>query len=209
MINTFFIVEDHYLMSHGITSWLTNNSHWTCVGSAVEPEEAISKLEFLSKDCNKRPSVVLTDINLGNDSEDYSGISLIKNICSGFPGISCICYSMYKSPGIIKRAMEAGAKGYISKSAGERELIECMNQVQNGETYIERNLLPSIEMYKEAVSSLTQKEMEILNLMLNHKSNDDISDILDIKKRTVESYTSRIYDKIGCKNRNELIEMLS
>lgn len=209
MNNTFFIVEDHHLMSHGITSWLTNNSHWTCAGSASNSIEAMEKLRILNQEDETRPSVVITDINLGDTSEDYSGIRLIKNICSEFPGINCICYSMYRSPGIIKMGIEAGAKGYISKSAGEKELIECMNQVQNGEKCIERNLVQSIRTYGEAVSSLTHKELEIMNLMMRHKTNDEISDILNIKKRTVETYTSRIYDKIGCKSRSELIEMFS
>lgn len=209
MTNTFFIIEDHSLMLHGIISWITENSHWKCIGSAQNEVDSLEKLNELCKSETTTPSVIITDINLGTENNDYLGIELIKKLKAENTNIKCICYSMYKSPGIIKLAMDAGASGYITKSASERELVECMNQVQNGEIYIERNLHLAIETYKEAVSSLTQKEMEIVNLMLNHKTNDEISDIMNIKKRTVESYTSRIYDKIGCSNRSELIEILS
>lgn len=131
MANRFFIVEDHHLMSHGITSFLTNNSHWICSGTANNIEDTLEQLRQLYSQKENYPSLLITDINLGTTSEDYSGIELIKCINSNFPDIKCICYSMYKSPGIINMAMTTGAKGYISKSANEKELIECMNIVQN------------------------------------------------------------------------------
>lgn len=205
MTKTFFIIEDHSLMRHGIATWLSNNTDWECVGTAENKDEAISKLSSLSV----LPAVIITDINLGSDSDDYSGINLIKEACKTFPDTKCICYSMFKSPGLIKMAMDSGALGYVSKNAGEKELLECMEQAFMGNKYVEKSLNQAVITYNNEVSSLTKREQSVLDLIIQHKSNEDISRILGVQKRAVETYTSRLYDKTGCANRQELIDMFN
>jgi len=205
MTKTFFIIEDHSLMRHGIATWLSNNSNWECVGTAENKEDAITKLNELSD----LPSIIVTDINLGADSDDYSGIQLIREIKEKFPASKSICYSMFKSPGLIKMAMDAGAFGYVSKNAGEKELLECMEQVIQGLKYIEKSLSQAVITYNNEVSSLTKREQSVLDLIIQHKSNEEIARILGVQKRAIETYTSRLYDKTGCANRQELIDMFS
>lgn len=205
MEKTFFIVEDHALMRHGITGWISENSNWVCVGSAEDDKSAlreISSLEIL-------PDLIITDINLGNESDDYSGLCFLREILKLYPSIKCICYSMFQSPGIIRMAFDSGAKGYVSKNAGEKELLTCMENVCSGLNYIERDLSQAVITYNNEVESFTKRERSVLDLILQHKTNDEISAILGVQKRAIETYISRIYDKSGCKNRQSLIEMFN
>lgn len=186
-------------------AWISENSDWICVGTGAEQKDTIEKLNKLEI----LPQIVVTDINLGNGSEDYSGIKLIEKINKSFDSIKCICYSMFKSPGIIQMALDIGAKGYVSKNAGEKELLECMEMVLKGETYVEKSLTQAVITYNNEISSFTKRERSVLDLIIQHKSNDEIADILGVQKRAIETYTSRLYDKTGCANRQELINMFT
>lgn len=205
MKKTFFIVEDHALMRHGISSWISEHSDWECVGMAENLDGAFGKIGELQGD--DVPAVLITDISLSSSLYDYSGLEIIKEMGEKFPGTKCICFSMYTNPGLIKIALNNGAKGYISKTATEEELLKCMEKVFAGEEYIENNLYSSITTYINATASLTKREKAVIELIIKHKTNEQIAEILGIQKRAVESYTSRIYDKLGCNSRNSLITL--
>ena len=199
----FFIVEDHSLMRHGIASWISQHSDWKCVGMAENKEQAFETLASMPE--NSRPAVLITDITLDSKQYDYSGLEIVKQITQQYPDIKCICFSMHTNPGLIQIALNNGAKGYISKTATEEELLRCMNEVYSDNEYLENNLYSSINTYIKATASLTKREKAVVELIIKHKTNDEISEILGVQKRAVESYISRIYDKLGCTNRNSLI----
>lgn len=207
MKKSFFIIEDHSLMRHGIACWISEHSDWKCVGMAENKESALTKLQKIST--SEFPSLVITDITLNPSNRDYSGLELIKEVQKLYPSVKCICFSMHTNPGLIQLASNNGAKGYISKTASEEELLKCMNEVFAGKEYIENNLYTSITTYIKAIASLTKREKAVVELIIKHKSNDEIAEILGIQKRAVESYTSRIYDKLGCSNRNDLMSALN
>lgn len=202
MEKTFFIVEDHALMRHGITGWISENSNWVCIGSAGDDKSALQEISSLET----LPDLIITDINLGNESDDYSGLYFLKEISKLYPSIKCICYSMFQSPGIIRMAFDSGAKGYVSKNAGEKELLTCMENVYTGSRYIEKDLSQAVITYNSEVESFTKRERSVLNLLIQHKTNDEI---LGVQKRAIETYISRIYDKTDCKNRQSLFEMFN
>lgn len=204
----FFIVEDHSLMRYGIATWINENSDWECAGMAQSKSDAMEKIKNIVTENKDSALVVIADITLDAQEYDYSGLELIKDLSAYAPDIKTICFSMYKNPGIIQMALNNGASGYVSKTCSEEELLECMEAVLKGNIFIEKNLNSSVETYVQAVSSLTKREAAVLELILKHKNNDEIARVLNIQKRAVESYTSRIYDKTGCKNRNDLITFL-
>lgn len=208
MTKNFFIVEDHSLMRHGITKWITENSKWECSGSAENITTALENLLEL-KSSGNFPAIIITDINLNSESDNYLGIKLIEEVKQINSTVKYICYSMYKSPGIIQMALNAGALGYISKNADETELLECMEQVFLGNKYIEKTLVQSVVTYNSEISSLTKREQSVLNLIIQHKANVEIALILGVQKRAIETYISRLYDKTGCANRQELIDMFN
>ena len=113
---------------------------------------------------------------------------------------------MFDTTGFVLQAKDSGAKGYISKVAKEEELAHCLEIVQSGGTYIEQYMAEAQNKIDSIVSVLSKQKRNIFEAILQEKSNKEICDELFISPRTVENYTSRLYAKIGVKNREELIE---
>lgn len=200
MKKTLFITDDHSMIRNGIALWFNSNTEWECIGSAGSMEETIQALKELSQE-DKLPSILLSDINMKSSLEGFELISEVKKM---YPDIKAVAYSMYASPGIVQKALKAGAAGYISKTSDEKELFHCVEEVYSGKDYIGQELVNSLCSYNNVISSLTKRELQIFELILQRKTNVEISDLLNIKKHAVENYISFIYEKTGCSDRNEL-----
>lgn len=201
MEKTFLIIDDHTMIRRGIIGWFTENSDWKCLGDAGTKESGMDKLREL-KNSGELPSIIITDINM--DGKDV-GFEIITETKATYPEIKCIAYSMYVSPGMIQKAIRAGADGYISKTNDETELLNCLENVFNGKQYIESGLVISLVSYNTAISALTKREQQVFELLLKRKSNTEISEELNLKRHAVENYISFIYEKIGCLDRNDLL----
>ena len=190
-------------MRQGIASMLEQNRLWVCLGKAGSLTEARTLFADLIKS-NTLPSVVIEDLNLGNED----GLIFVKELHASHPEIKILVYSMYTSSGVVQRCLTAGATGYISKSASEQEFIKAIETVNTGRLYIEQNMLEPLVTYRNSISSLTKRETQVLELTLQGKSNAEIAIALNLEKRAVENYISRIYTKTGCKNHTDLINQL-
>lgn len=208
MEKTYFIVDDHYFMRVGVTTWIKEHSSWECIGSSNSIKSTIDTLNALAA-LGTFPTILITDINLENNNTDSSGLELISQVHALFPELKIICYTMYKSVGFINDALRRGAMGYICKNSAEKDLLNCMEKVAAGEKNIEEELQSSVKTCNNALSALTKREQEVFYLILQYKSNDEIASELNVQKRAVESYTSRIYDKLYCENREKLLETYS
>ena len=159
------------------------------------------ELEKFSK-LGKLPSLVISDLNFyGEDT----GFSLVRKIHDLYPEVKIVVFSMFFAPGVVQNAMQSGALGYVSKNAFSSELLLCMDKVMAGETFIQSELEQSLQQFTAFTDALTRREKDVLNLLLRHMSNDQISDELGIKRRAVENYISSIYEKIGINDRAELL----
>ncbi|MBQ0051892.1 MAG: response regulator transcription factor [Treponema sp.] len=196
-----FIVDDHTMIRNGITGWFNSNSDWECTSGAGSKDDALVALEKLSAQ-NNLPNVVISDINMQGTPQ---GIELISEISEKFPQIKIVAYSMYTSPGMIQKAMKAGAQGYVSKTNDEKNLLECIEAVYAGEQYIGQELMLSLCSYNNVISALTKREMQVFELILQRKTNPEIAEALDLKRHAVENYISFIYEKTGCTDRSELM----
>lgn len=203
MPKTFFILDDHAMMRHGIASYLSDTTDWGCSGSAESSQDALSQLEHLSA-LGSLPALVISDLQLAGDD---SGLNFIGFVSKMYPDVKCICYSMYTNPSSVQNAINAGAVGYVSKSSGEAELLACMEDVFAGKTHIEQELLPKITTYTNALSSLTRRERQVLDMLLQKKSNGEISKELQISRHAVENYISTIYEKLDVNDRESLTEL--
>ena len=112
---------------------------------------------------------------------------------------------MYANPGIVSLALESGAKGFVSKSSSERELIRAIEKLAAGETYVQESLIAPLSTYKNLIASLTRAEMTVLNAVIERKTFEQISEETELPVTSVENYLKRIFAKTGCKNREELI----
>ncbi|MBP5442775.1 MAG: response regulator transcription factor [Treponema sp.] len=218
MKNIVYIVDDHNMVRNGLKSWLENHTEWRVPKDFASSKECLDCLECISsirktKANSKKndeagiedflfPEIIIVDVQLINET----GFALVKTIKEKWPKIKCVMYSMFDTTGFVLQAKDSGASGYISKVAKEEELAHCLEVVQNGGTYLEQYMLDAQNKIDSIVSILSKQERNIFEALLQEKTNKQICDELYILSRTVENYTSRLYSKIGVKNREELIE---
>ena len=206
MKNVVYIVDDHNMVRNGLKAWLENHSAWRVAKDFATSSECLECLECVKNSGDFKedvsPEIIIVDVQLINET----GFSLVKTITQKWPEIKCVMYSMYDTTGFVLQARDSGAKGYISKVAKEEELVHCLEVVQSGGTYIEQYMAEAQNKIDSIVSVLSKQERNIFEALLQEKSNKQICDEPFISPRTVENYTSRLYSKIGVKNREELIE---
>ncbi len=207
MKNTLYITDDHNMVRIGLKTWLENHTQWRVAKDFASSNECLDFLDDL-KSPNKAdsgenifPEIIIVDVQLINET----GFSFVKKLSEKWSEIKCVMYSMYDTTGFVLQAKDSGAKGYISKVAKEEELVHCLEVVQSGGTYLEQYMQDAQNKIDSIVSILSKQERNIFEALLQEKSNKQICDELFISARTVENYTSRLYAKIGVKNREELI----
>ena len=210
MKNILYIVDDHNMVRNGLKAWLEQHTEWRVPKDFASSKECLECLECLNKMDAKLcedvfPEIIIVDVQLIGET----GFALVKKISENWPNIKCVMYSMFDTTGFVLQAKDSGAKGYISKVAKEEELAHCLEIVQSGGTYIEQYMAEAQNKIDSIVSVLSKQERNIFEAILQEKTNKEICDELFISPRTVENYTSRLYAKIGVKNREELIERFS
>ena len=174
-----------------------------CLGFAFSKTEAEEKLKALAeKGGENLPDIIILDLFLGEES----GLDLLKSVRSDYPSVKVLVYSMYAKPGILSLALEAGASGFVEKSAPESVLISAVKSVLAGETFVQQNLVAPLFTYKTMFDGLTKQEQKVFKKILERKSKEKIAKDLNIIKRSVDNYFTHIFEKTGCKNVHELIE---
>ena len=202
MKNTLYLIDDHTMVRNGLKAWLESHTHWKILKDFSSGTDCLQSLNLLSKDSEMLPEIIIVDVQLSGES----GFDFTKKITADFPQIKIVMYSMYDTAGFVLQAKDCGAKGYISKVAAEEELVNCLNAVQRGETYLEDFMQNAQSQLEEILCMLSKQEKNIFEAILQGKSNQQICDDLFISTHTVENYTSRIYDKVNVSNREELIK---
>jgi DNA-binding NarL/FixJ family response regulator len=114
---------------------------------------------------------------------------------------------MFEDPYRMQQAFALGARGYISKTAGEREILAALETVCGGGHYLEKRLEARLETVPVYYDYLTKREREILGMVQNGMSNAAIAAALRLEIRTVENYLYRLYEKTGARDRGELINL--
>ncbi|OFX17261.1 MAG: hypothetical protein A2033_00320 [Bacteroidetes bacterium GWA2_31_9] len=190
------IVDDHQMFIDGVKSLLRNQNIFSVVAEALDGKLALEALE------NQEIDIVISDINMPN----MSGIELTKIIKSKYPEIKVIIVSMHNDRDTITEIMMAEAEGYILKNTGKKELFDALNSVSNYGTYYSNEVLSiMMEIVKKekksekAVKNLTEREFEILNLIVQEFSSEEIAEKLFISKRTVDTHRINILNKTNSK----------
>jgi len=202
MKNILYIIDDHNMVRNGLKSWLEGHTDWKVAKDFENSSACLDFISCLKTDDPIYPEILIVDVQLVGEN----GFKLVKEIKEKFPEIKTVMYSMYDTAGFVLQAKDSGAKAYISKIAKEEELAECLKIVQNGGTYLEEHMLHTQNKIESIVTMLSKQERNIFEAILQGKSNQEICDELFISLRTVENYTSRLYSKIGVKDRDELIK---
>lgn len=190
------IVDDHQMFIDGVKSLLRNQSEFNIVAEALNGKLA---LEIIEK---QKIDIVITDISM----PVMTGIELTKIIKTRYPEIKVIVVSMHNDRAVVSEIMMAEAEGYILKNTGKKELFEALNKVANNGTYYSNEVL-SIMMEKiktekktkEEIKPLTEREIEILKLIVEEYSSEQIAEKLFISKRTVDTHRTNILVKTNSK----------
>ncbi|MCQ2610866.1 MAG: response regulator transcription factor [Treponema sp.] len=200
----FFIIEDHTVTNLGLQQLIQEKTGIHCCGYAFTKSEAEEKLDLLasSKTEELLPDIIILDLFLGKEN----GLELLKKIRTAYPSVKVLVYSMYSKPGIISIVLGEGAHGFVEKSAPESVLISAINNILNGETFVQQNLVSPLFTYKTMFDGLTKQEQKILVKILEQKTKSEIIEELNIVPRTLDNYLSRIFAKTGCKGIDELFE---
>jgi DNA-binding NarL/FixJ family response regulator len=197
-MKSIIIVEDHPIMQTGLVSYFSDTGRWQVIGTA----SSLSGARELFT--NNTADVALLDIQL----DDGWGLDIVPWIQEQQQQQQQIplmaVYSAFDDYAHVSAALDLGAKAYITKRRNEQELEAALLKVLKGNTYIDEAAQVKLKNVTELFSLLTKREKEILTLVKNGLSNNQIAGDLGINRRTVENILSCVYNKTGIKSRLEL-----
>ena len=191
------LVDDHQMVMDGIKAMLRKQKKFKIIGEVFNGKQAI---EFI--DNNERPDFVLTDISM----PEMNGIELTKYLKENHPEIHVLVLSMYNEPETTNEIVLAEAEGYILKNTGQKELLEALDRIAGGGTFYSNEVVQTMmknysqEKKQEVnVKILSEREIEILKLICDEKTTNEIAEELFISPRTVDTHRKNIAKKTGVK----------
>ena len=195
MKTSIFIVDDHYMVIEGIRSLLQNEKGIEWMGHATN---AASCLGFLK---NQQTDIILMDINL----PDMSGIDLCKEVRQKFPSVFVLGLSTFNQQAFIRNMIDNGASGYVLKNADKEELLEAIVAVQQGKTCLSHEANLSLRDKEDKMPPISRREKEVLLLIADGLTNNEIADKLFISVPTVNTHRKSLLEKLEAKNTAILI----
>lgn len=187
------IVDDHPLMRVGIAAIINARPDMTVVSQAGTGEEAVA---LFRKD---QPDLTLMDLRLPGS---MGGVEAIARIRAIHPQAKVIVVTTYEGDEDIHRALEAGAKGYIIKGMPYQTLVEALQKVYAGGRFLPPPVARALAS-RMPDSDLSSRELEVLNLLVNGKSNKEIASELGITEATVKSHVSTILMRLNVEDRTQ------
>lgn len=191
------MADDHAIIREGLHVMLNNQPDMQVVGIAVNGREAIRLVD------KYEPDVAVLDISM----PELNGIEVIQQMLPKHPSLQVVVLSIHGTKPYVYRAMKAGAKGYLLKETAGREVVDAVRTVHRGERYLSqritdlltdasfRNLETIIEV--SPLEKLSNREREILQLVAEGKTSQEIAERLSISPSTVDTYRSRLMHKVG------------
>ena len=191
---TLAIAEDHQALLDGMKLLFKNEPDIMIVGEANDGEALIKLVK------SKRPSVVITDIRMPK----CDGITATKIIKKKYPQIKVIAFSMFDQVDAIEQMRLAGASGYILKNSSLQTVLMAIRSVARNEPFFDNAIIAKDETSKETIK-FSSREKEILRLIAEGKSTQEIADALEIGKSTVDTHRKNLIKKLDITGRTELI----
>ncbi len=189
------IAEDHQALIDGIKLSLENENDMEVVGEANDGEELIKLVDL------KKPDVIITDIRMPK----CDGITATRIIKKKHPSIEIVAFSMFDQAEAVKQMQEAGASGYIMKNSSLTKLIEAIRTVANHKTFFDTDIVVDKSSGNNDTIMLSKREKEILRLIGEGKTSNEISDMLFIGKTTVDTHRKNILKKLNIHGKSDLV----
>lgn len=200
-----FIVDDHKMVIDGLQLLLYNQNGIAFIGYALSGKEALEKIPKL------KPDIVLMDVNM----PDMNGFETCKKVLECCPEVKIIAISMHKESSLIKLMLGNGAKGYVLKNAGQDEVVDAITTVYHGKSYLDQEvneiLINSIskatrQKTTDLFPKLSRREKDVLRLIMNEHTTQEIADKLFIGFGTVETHRRNMLIKTGARNTVGLVK---
>jgi DNA-binding NarL/FixJ family response regulator len=192
---TVLLVDDHSLVRRGFRRMLEDEPDMDVVGEAGTGEDAIKSAREL------RPRVVVMDCALPG----MNGLDATRQILANSPEIAVLMLSMHTENTWVRQAIEAGAKGYVLKNAMDLELGPAIRKVAAGETVFDPRVEQQTALKGERNGGLTQRELQVLQMIVDGKSNKEIATELDLSANTVAVHRANIMNTLGIHKTAELV----
>lgn len=200
MINI-FIVDDHDLIIEGLKKILKNNDDINIVGETKDPFHVVSELH------QKEVHVLILDISMPGKG----GLDVLKDVKKLFPNIGVLIFSMHPEERFAKRALKAGAAGYITKESAYEELVLAIRKVHTEGKYVSPALAEKMASNIHVAPNtkphdiLSDREFQVLTKIASGKTQSDIARELFLSVSTINTYRSRILEKLHLSSNVELI----
>lgn len=198
------LVDDHPLVRQGLASLINRSQDLRVIGQAPSSQEALKLME------EQEPQVAVVDLSLAGGS----GIDLIKEIGKRHPSVTVLVLTMHDELFYAERALRAGARGYVMKGEETDEVLEAIRQVLKGETYVSEHLHsvlvqraadPGPNAPSSAVESLSDRELEVFELVGRGQPTREIAKQLSVSVKTVETHRHRIKEKLGLSSGTQMV----
>jgi DNA-binding NarL/FixJ family response regulator len=189
------LVDDHSLVRRGFRRILEDEPDINVVGEAGDGDEAVTLFQQL------KPKVTVMDCALPR----VSGLAAARRILESDPQALILMLSMHSEETWVRQALEAGARGYVLKNALDLELVNAVKRIAAGETVIDPQVSRPASLKGERVEGLTARELEILQLIVDGKSNKEIAVQLNLSVNTVSVHRANIMDALGIHKTAELV----
>ena len=198
---TVILADDHPVVRDGLCFLLNAQNDIKVVGTAVNGLEAV---ELASK---LRPNVAVMDIAMPL----LNGIEATQQICNLCPDTRVAILSIHFTSVHIQRALQAGAMGYLLKESAGEEVVEAIRTVHGGKRYLSKKIAESVVDYvrrtgDDVLEGLSPRERQVLQLIAEGKTSADAAKLLYLSVKTVETYRSRLMQKLGLKDMASLVK---
>jgi len=187
------LVDDHAIVREGFKRLCEAAPDFCVIAEAADLEQALAAARCF------RPEVALVDISLGL----HSGLRLIPELRSALPAIKIVILSMHDDPGLVAKALELGADGYVTKGAAADELIPALRRVLAGERMLSSDLGPA-RIGAAATLRLSEREREILMLLLSGQAPKAVAYDLGLSVKTLYRHRANLMEKLGIRSPAEL-----
>lgn len=197
-----FVVDDHIVVRRGITALFDMLDGICVVGEASDGHEALAAIDALSA-AGTPPRVVLMDLKM----PVLDGIETTRSLRERYPDINVIVLTSFGEPDRVRSALSAGAAGYVLKDADVDEIAAAIRAADRGEIHLDaaltRELAKSPAVDQRSISALTARERDVLELLAQGRSNQQIATTLVISERTARTHVSNILAKLAFASRTQ------
>ena len=197
------LADDHQVVRDGLKTLLEAQADIRVVGSAADGREAVASAAQL------KPDVVVMDISM----PDMNGVEAARRIHAARAETRIVMLSMHSDAEHVYRALEAGATGYLLKNSAGSELVAAVRAVHAGRRYLTEKINEMViagylgeNRAASPLESLSKRERDILQHIVDGRNNRETAELLHISVKTVETYRSRMLQKLGIKNVTELVK---